>query len=434
MATASLFRTLVVKEIRDLIKDPKILFGMIIVPLLMYPLMGLSIRVSTEATQRSVGAGNLAVMNLDGGDLSALAVEYFRSLPNVTVNVLSPQSIEPALAETQRLNASSLVVIPPGFSANVTMRKSASVATYMPLRNLGTTESVRASIDTSLISSLASYLTAYYIRAADPGLDVSVVMRPLVLQASSYVNGEVIPVAPSTLMSMVLVQSLMMPLAMVIVVILAMQIAATAIAVEKEQKTLETLLTLPVSRFSILAAKLIGSTVIAGLGAVTSIVGFNYYMNSLTGSFERAGSVSLQLSPSPIFYVILGGLVFLSLALATSLAILVGVFAEDVRGAQAIVGYMVFPIMIPSLMIMFADLQSYTPALQALLLAIPFTYVMVFSKMAFAGDLTFGIIGLAYLLVLTVSVLYLGSRIFGSERILTARFSFGRRRRGRTSN
>jgi ABC-2 type transport system permease protein len=426
---ASVFKTLVVKEVRDLIKDPKILFGMILVPLMMYPVMGLAVNVSTEAVTSSMGGGNIAVMDLDGGNFSKVAIAYFRSIPNLTVNVLAPADIGSAIVSSSNLNATSLVVIPPGFSANATSGNPVTLLTYTPLKTFGVTEEARARLTSQILNSFGSFLTEYYIRTAAPQLNASVVMRPLSVVDSSIVNGKILPISPSSISNMIFTQSFMMPLAVMMVVIIAMQIAATAIAVEKEQKTLEILLTLPVSRFNILASKLLGSTVIAALGAVASVVGLTYYMSSLTKSFGEAANYSLNISPPPTYYVILGGLIFLTLALATSLAMVVAVFAEDVRGAQAVIGYLVFPIILPSLMIMIGDLQSFSPALQVVLLSVPFTYAFAFAKMAFVGDMTIGLVGLGYISLWTIGILYLASRVFSSEKILTAKFSFGRKRK-----
>jgi hypothetical protein len=42
-------KSLVVKEIKELIRDPKILIGVILMPIIMFPLMGSAINVSTSS-------------------------------------------------------------------------------------------------------------------------------------------------------------------------------------------------------------------------------------------------------------------------------------------------------------------------------------------------------------------------------------------------
>ena len=61
-----------------------------------------------------------------------------------------------------------------------------------------------------------------------------------------------------------------------------MQIAATSVAVEKEEKTLETLLTVPVDRFAILMGKLSSTIIVSGVAALTIMIGYNYMLGSMT--------------------------------------------------------------------------------------------------------------------------------------------------------
>jgi ABC-2 type transport system permease protein len=80
-------------------------------------------------------------------------------------------------------------------------------------------------------------------------------------------------------------QSIMLPIMIMVMVMFAIQMAATSIALEKEQKTLETLMTLPVGRLTILAGKLTGSVVIAIAGSISYMIGFSYYTSSAFSFF-----------------------------------------------------------------------------------------------------------------------------------------------------
>ncbi len=124
----------------------------------MYPLMGAAISVSTQAVQNSIGTGNLAIMNLDNGNFSMLAVQYFTSIPNVTVNVVEPEPISTALADAQHFNATTLVVIPDGFTDNITSRNEVYFETYTPLKTFATTET--AGPASSRTSSARSRVTS----------------------------------------------------------------------------------------------------------------------------------------------------------------------------------------------------------------------------------------------------------------------------------
>ncbi len=416
------------KEIKDLLKDKKIVLGMIIVPLLIFPLMGGAIGLSTQSVMEATKTTSFALMNLDQGNYSTMATSYFDSLPNVTVRVVQPQSVSDGMQAALKQNVSTLVVIPADFSAKVGARSQASIESYTTVTGFGVGQQVSSTSVPAILNSFGGALSAYYIRTGSAGLDPSVVLAPLALNESTYLNGKLLAASPTIVASAGLEQSFALPIATFIVLIFAMQIASTAMAVEKEQKTFETLLTLPVTRFQILGSKLIGSTVIAAMGAVTSIIGFTYYMSMVGTMTPSAGSVAVEITPPLTFYIMLGVLLFLTLALATSIAIIVSVFTSDVRGAQAVVGYLALPIILPTFLVIFGDFNTLALGLKAVVLAVPFSYVAVFAMTGIFGDLTYALIGVAYLVAWVVGTLYLASRLFNSERILTSRFTFGRKK------
>jgi len=208
-----------------------------------------------------------------------------------------------------------------------------------------------------------------------------------------------------------------------------MQLAATAVASEKEEKTLETLLTLPINRTMILAGKLTGSIIVAVVGAIAYLVGFSYYMNSFMGIIPAENGVDLAaigLAPTILSYSILGISLFMALLSALALAISLSVFAEDVRGAQALVGPLSIAFIFPMIFTMFTDIYALPFPLSIILLAIPFTHPMLASNISFTGNYLQAIGGIVYMAIFTVVVLYIASRLFGTEKILTAKLKFRR--------
>lgn len=406
---------------------------MIVVPLLIFPLMGGAIGLSTESALSATKSTSFALMNLDQGDQSNLVLQYFSALPNVTVTEVPPQPVSDGIDAALSANDSTLVVVPDGFSAKVQAREQVTLETYTTVTGFGIGQASRVTVVSAVVGSFGRALSAYYIETASPGLDPTVALSPLNLNESTYLNGDLLNVPPATVSSAGMVQSFALPIATFIVLIFAMQIASTAMAVEKEQKTFETMLTLPVSRFQILASKLVGSTVIAALGAVTSIIGFTYYMDMIGGS-TSAGAPSVQISASVPFYAVLGVLLFLTLALATSIAIIISVFTSDVRGAQAVVGYLALPVILPIFLVAFGDFNSLSLGVRTVVLAIPFSYVALFATTGMFGDLTYALIGVLYLGVWIVGTLYLASRLFSSERVLTAKFTFRRKKANATGD
>jgi ABC-2 type transport system permease protein len=220
-----------------------------------------------------------------------------------------------------------------------------------------------------------------------------------------------------------------------------MQIAATSVAMEKEEKTLETLLTVPVDRFAILMGKLSSSAIVAGVGAITYLVGYSYVLGSaFSGISADTGSsidlVKLGLVPSPLGYTLLGISLFVTLLAGLALAVIMSAFADDVRGATALVGYVYPLIFIPSLALIYLDVNTLPLAVKAVLFAIPFSQPVIASKAVITGDYLTAGLGIIYVAAFTIIVMYLASRLFATEKILTAKLrfrrGFGKRKTERT--
>jgi ABC-2 type transport system permease protein len=252
---------------------------------------------------------------------------------------------------------------------------------------------------------------------------------------SSIIKGEIqTGVDPSALAQVLLSQSIILPITIMILLTYSMQIAATSVAMEKEEKTLETLLTMPVDRFAILMGKLSSSALIAGAGALTYLLGYSYVLGStFSGTAANAGQaidlVKLGLAPSPLGYTLLGISLFVTLLSGLALAVVMSAFAEDVRGATALVGYIYPLIFIPSLALIYLDINTLPLALKAVLFAIPFSQPVIASKAVVTGDyLTTGL-GIIYVTAFTIVIMYAASRLFATEKILTAKLRFKRRRK-----
>jgi ABC-2 type transport system permease protein len=212
-----------------------------------------------------------------------------------------------------------------------------------------------------------------------------------------------------------------------IMVLSSMQIAATSVAMEKEEKTLETLLTSPVDRFAILMGKVSSTVIVAGLAAVTVLIGYSYMLGSITMGLPDTTNVdlvALGLVPSTFGYTLLGISLFVTLLSALSLAVIMSSFSENVRGAQALVSYIYPLIFIPAMALMYLDINTLPTAIKAILYAIPFSHPIIASKAVIMGNYTTVIFGIAYVTIFTIIIMYFASKLFSTEKILTAKLMF----------
>jgi len=419
--------SITLKEIKELVRDPKILFGVVLMPLLLFPVMGSAIQVSQQSVERAIVTSTFAVYTDDSGVVTSTMLDYLKT--NRTVSVIQADSLNQALTQFQGTTSSTMIYIPSGFSENVTTGVKGKMIIYGNIKNMNIAETQ----STNVVGTLVNIYSYYYsiaridnlLQAAGEVASPDAIRTPIAIDYQSIIKGNVLNISPDAIISVVMNQSIMLPIMIMVMVMFAIQMAATSIALEKEQKTLETLMTLPVGRLTILGGKLAGSIVIAVAGAIAYMIGFGYYMGSAM-SFAQLSTVNLGgagIGIQPVGYVLLGINIFVTLVSALAMAISLAVFTDNVRSAQSLTGILVVPIILPAIILMFSDIDMLPQTFQWLMLAIPYTHSILASKAAFMGDYWIVLRSIAYISVFTIVVLYIAAKIFSTERIITARFT-----------
>ena len=415
------FRNILVKELKELVRDPKILVGIIIIPIIMFPALGAVLGYAQQTAIQEAREAKLLILNNDGGNWSQTLIAYldFNATIVVVNNVSPQQAVDKGLLEDN--NSTQFIEIPAGFSDNMTKHLAGNTSMLAAVNVFG--EFTVGGIFSNIGSAAITSRVYSFNRVVAPDA--------LFTTQSAIIKGKIESnVDPALLSQLLLSQSIALPVTIMILLTYSMQIAATSVAMEKEEKTLETLLTLPVDRFSILMGKLASSAIVAGIGAVTYMVGYSYLLSSAFVGLETVGSVdlvALGLVPSAFGYVLLGITLFVTLLSGLALAVIMSAFAEDVRGATALVGYVYPLIFIPSLALMYLDINSLPFALKAVLFAIPFSQPVIASKAVITGDYLTVALGIVYVAAFTLVVMYVASRLFATEKILTAKLRFRRK-------
>ena len=107
---------------------------------------------------------------------------------------------------------------------------------------------------------------------------------------------------------------------------------------------------------------------------------------------------------------------------------ILGVLAEDFRSAQNMIMPLMFMVMIPYFISLFADINSISLPLKILILTIPFSHPFLVSQNLYLGNYAMIAAGLAYMLVVFVVLVVLAARIFSTDKILTMKLSFGKKK------
>jgi ABC-2 type transport system permease protein len=200
-------------------------------------------------------------------------------------------------------------------------------------------------------------------------------------------------------------------------IIMAGSSVISSMGLEKENKTLETLLTLPVRRSYIVIGKMVGSALVGMIMAAIYMIGFSRYMASFQISDINLADFGLALGMPD--YLLVGISLFVALLAGLSLCIVLGTFAKNYRSGQTLI----FPItalaMISTFVVMFKDFDTIPAVLRVLVFAIPFSHPMMAMRALMLDNYWLVIGGIAYTAVFTVIMIWIAVRIFNSDRLLT---------------
>ena len=238
---------------------------------------------------------------------------------------------------------------------------------------------------------------------------------------ATYLKGEIHEgVTPSEIYSALSQQIMFVPLIVMLIIVMIGSIVISSMGNEKENKTLETLLTLPVKRTTIVAGKLVGSTLAGLVMGALYMVGMYFYINGMSG--EASGGVtieSLGLSLSIVDWIIVTAFMFLGIIVALGLCMILGAVAKNQKAAQTYILPISMLAVIPSFITMFSSIESMPFAVQIVLYAIPFTHPMTVMQSIMFGNTPLLIGGAVYLVLFSAALFFVTVRLYNSDVLIT---------------
>jgi len=391
-------------------------------------------KVVGKEQEKMIAANNIAVLDQDNSPESARVLEIFKQQKfNIASYGGNP---EEALTLAKNQNQKALLIIPSGFGDGIHNFKPQNITVYTILKNFSLSGTrISAPVQSTLALVNESFSNDLLAKAA-PGTNTAEIKNPIRPADTTVVGDRQANMNPSAITGFIVSQTTFIPIVLFLVIIFASQLIVTSIATEKENKTLETLLSAPVSRNAIVSAKLIAAGVIALLTSGVYLFGMRYYMNGITGGAAIGSSETVKLAASQLGlvlttsdYLFLGASLFLGILVALSIALILGAFAEDVKSAQGIISPLMIMILIPYFLTMFLDVSTLSPLLKWILFAIPFSHPFLAAGNLMLGNFYPVIYGILYMLVVFAVFVILASKIFAHDKILTMRLSFGKKKR-----
>ncbi len=470
---------LISKEVKQLLKDRKVLITMIFFPIVMFSLMGgmvgevvqsqikaaLSHPIHVAVVSEDPAPPKLNVMYILLGKLVKVGVNatFYNVTPPEKAKKMWEEVLEKNPKGLQQLsyyikdlgrmecpssppkglikkllgNMTPVIFVPANFSWNVYGGWKCNITTYIPLprKPLSTGITTLAEREEHLGDAISKAISELKISIFAPGQNPESFLKPLANKIETYYMGKIYSVPPSQISSGFAARFALIPIIAYMIVIFSTTGSATNIGNEKQNKTLETLLTLPVSRNEILVGKLFGTMLPAILSTISYLIGFKIYISNFQSSVSSSSPEISKVIANLFHYTVtsylfLGVIIFLTIAVAGLIGLLIGTYADSPRTASSLATFIVMPLAVPVFVMVYMPVDVHTAA-GMLIFADPFSHIVLTAENALVGDYIDILYSIGYLVALTSLMFAITAKVFNSERLVTGGFKKKKRTRAR---
>lgn len=444
------FGNLLKKELGELITKQAVI-SMIFV-LVLFVFMG---QIMGRSMEKGLDTSTLNICIKDNSDFTKNVIDRIKADQTTELNMVDIRS-DNYYDELERLDLKYVVIIPEGYGDTIVNEKKPGQLIFASRVSLGFSAAMSSISSSDAVSTIVDCsadeaMESIYGLTAE---DVALITSPANTVEFSAANGKSVEISAAAVSSIVMMESMIAPFAIFFLLLLASQMIMTAISTEKIDKTLETLLSTPVSRMTVLTAKMVAAIISALLNAVFMIVGFGIYMVSIMGGamsgatngsanisdiagmtnvpdtgaltdvLSTADAISqLGFSLSGMDILLFGLQLFLTLAIGLSISLILGAAATDVKSVQTLVMPIMIAVMIPFFVTMFMDFGEMPVAAKVIMFLIPFTHSYIALTNLLSGDMIMYWGGLAYQIVFFAVCMFLAVRMFTSDKLFTMSFS-----------
>ena len=425
------FYSILRKEIKELMTVQTII-SLFLTLAIFYVIGNVMSGVTDDLEEKSK---TITICDQDNSAFTKNVMTALKSQKDITIKEVKLSSTD-YQKELSNLDLDSVIVIPKGFADDVLVKnKKAELINVSSMKTISMSGTISSTSSTAGLDAIKEAVKTTIMAEKNINLnDIKFIQDPVKQTDITVVGDKSAKVNTSALSGFVSTQGVFVPIVIFLLIMYASQMIISAIATEKVDKTLETLLSAPVSRVSVLAAKMLAAAMVAALNAVVYMIGFSSFMNGMTGNATKeSGNVSkyvseLGLKLQGADYVFLGMQMFLTILIALSVSLILGALAKDVKSAQSLIMPVMFAAMIPYMITLFIDINSLSIVPKLLIYAIPFTHTFIaVDNILFAKDTLFWG-GFAYQIVFLIICMFFAVRVFMTDKLFTIRLSFGQKK------
>jgi ABC-type Na+ efflux pump permease subunit len=385
------------KEVKEVFRSRWLILGFIISPMFAWLFQGAFLSFIVGQTSEEPEMVYITVE--DNGTLGRQLYEAIyanRSTQELLIDPLVNVTLEQGQALVFNKTVSVWVLIPENFTQEL------NTTGHSTLQIVVNTASFRATAAASRIDAFAKSV-------------INIVVRDL--QVDWYTIAPEANYGHQLAIFLVLLTSVLAPAPYI----------SKSFAGEREAKTLEALLVVPMSRIKILGSKLVAGLLLTAIYSIFTAVGILTYNLSI---ILRVANFSPDLQQANInLYTVNANTIplimfcqFLLLLCAIGIGVVISCLAKDRATAESVNSMiMLIPTFVIGILGFTGSILQYGGILQWIILAIPFSHAVLFLNAVLAGTGTF--IGLAtnigYMVGFTVVLLFIGAKLFEREAIIS---------------
>jgi len=401
------------KELKELM-TPATFLPIIIIAILFSTLGGGMGNIEEQLQEKPT----IGLINADDENLSIIASTIFEFTSDIVYKSNDTFDKTQALEEIKEKDGVALIIIDKNFSKDISSGNPGSIETYWIMKGAGLLDSISSTVLEQIITEINKNITRELLSKDNLSINTATTLNPTNRSTITYFkNNEYQGLSPQDISGMLSSQSTFIPIIMMMIIMMSGQIVISSMALEKENKTLETLLTLPVKRTNIVTGKIVAAATVGLILALIYMFGLGSYLTSF--NVQSIGSASIDLSLSLIDLILIGILVFVSLVAALSLCMLLGTMAKNFKSAQTLTFPVAVLVLIPMFVTMFKDFDTLPIALKAALFGIPFSHPMMAPRALLFDDYAMVIGGIIYVTIFAIIMISLVVWVFKTDKIIT---------------
>ncbi len=427
------FINLFQKELKELINGQMIMSLVVILAMLF--IMG---NITESAINDVTEEANNPKINISDRDDTDFTRSLIEILESSGAEITTFDTIGDDYADILSDNdIKNIIILPEGFTETLENGEKPELITASRMTSAATMSNI--STGTSGAVSLIQSCIADTI-AKNSGMSseqFELMENPIILTDNTVVDDKSASTSVDNIISKISLQNMILPIIVFLLIMMTSQSLISSISNEKIDKTLETLLSAPVSRSSIIIAKMLAAAVVALINAGVYMVGFSGFIKSSFIQTENIISgvtisvddaiTQLGLSLSSGDYVLVGLQLFMTIMICLSVSIMLGALVNDTKSSQTVIMPVMMLAMIPYIISMLTDINSLPMVIRIFVYAIPFTHTFSGIPNLMFGNTTIFFGGLIYQIVVLVICMFFALKLFKSDKILTISLNLGQK-------